>query len=359
MSGSGKTRAAKAKEAKEKEKEKKQTQLVQTTLTQGRRSSVPAVLGATKAEVDRPQNLAVEDMAAGGSEGVLKQILEQLAALNQKVDNQSLKIDQATSSIQKLTDQVSQHTQAIEKLQGATAENRNLAGEAIQIATAAKKEVEEVKGEVRPLQKQIGEQQAYLSMVELKERQNNLRLRAIPEIEQQDLIGFLTTEFSKFWNIKEESDFKIVSAFRLGRLVRKDRSRDCLIILRSREERDKILGLHFANPLDIQDKRVQIYRDIPKQLLDLRTTYSELARLLRLNTIRYRWEFPQGISFTYKQKKVKIRTPEDSQKFLHEHGEDLQKEAAAHWPLPQPELPPGGGKGPIPSELQDKEETPL
>ncbi|XP_077788633.1 uncharacterized protein LOC144328548 [Podarcis muralis] len=114
-------------------------------------------------------------MASGGSETVLNQILEQLAILNKKADEHSTKIDQATSSINKLTDQVAQHTQAIGSLQEAALENRKLAEEAKQKAEEANLKAEAIKVEVKPLHKQISEQQAYLSMTELRNRERQIQ----------------------------------------------------------------------------------------------------------------------------------------------------------------------------------------
>lgn len=341
MSVAGKTRAA---------KKAKQTELLQSTLpVQPRRSSVPTVIDLPERQFKQP---ALEDMAAGGLDPISKEILEQLAALNKKADEQAAKFDQVTATINKLTDQVAQNTQAIGNFEKTISENRKLAEDANTKADQNKKRIEELRGEVRPLSRQVTEQQAYLSMAELKNRESNLRIRNIPELEKEDLAGFLTAEISKFWGLAEEKDFKIVTAFRLGRVAKKDKPRDCLIILRYKQEKDNILGLHFKNPLVIQGKTAEIFRDIPKQLLDLRTIYKDLARLLRNNTIPYRWEFPQGLSFNLKGKKVRIRTAEEQEKFLNDYGEDLRKGTAGTWPPPTPDT-----KDP-PPDIDDKGDNP-
>lgn len=136
----------------------------------------------------------------------------------------------------------------------------------------------------------------------------------------------LTQEFEDFWGLEPDKDFKIVSAFRIGKGGRKNKVRHCLISLRSKEERDKILAHHYKNPLEIEDVRIEIFKDIPKYLLDLRANYGNLVQLLRRNSIIFRWEFPQGLPFNYKGKKVKIRSEEDKVRFLNYHEEDLQKE---------------------------------
>lgn len=326
----------------------KQTTLTLSAASQ-RRSSVPALPSTLPPDIEaasliqagegETEELHLGDMASGTSSSVLEKILEKLEALDKKADLHIAKIEQNTESLNKLTGQVAQNAQSIGELKEAVGENRKLAEDTSQ-------RLEELEKEVRPLSKQVGEHQIYFLMTELRNRETNLRIRSIPEVEEDNLIEFLTKEFAKFWKL-EEKDFKIVSAFRLGRVRRTEKPRDCLIILRSKEERDKILGLHYEKSLDILGKRIEIYKDIPKQLLDLRSNYTELARLLRSNAIIFRWEFPQGLSFTYRGRKIKIKTVEDRDKFLGAHGEDLHKGLG----LPAPELP---GE-PAPSDPQGPE----
>lgn len=331
---SGRTRSAKAK-------------TLQTTLTsQLRRSSVPTIPVAQVEDIEQPRP---EGMASGGDfTSVLNKIFEKLEGLSKQVSDQSDKIDQNTASINNLTQQVNLNAQTIGKLVEDTTANRKIAEE-------AKQKVEEVQGEIKPMRKQIGEHQALLSMIELKNKENNLRIRSVPEIDNENLTEYLTKEFTQFWPLEEEKDFKIVSAFRLGKGGRKIKSRDCLISLRTREERDKILSAHFKTPLEIQESRLEIYKDIPKHLLELRVNYGDLVQLLRSNRIIFRWEFPQGISFTFRGKKVKIKSVEDKDKFLNDYGEDLQKG------IEEPSDPGSGSSSliPAPGELKDPKDTPL
>lgn len=285
-------------------------------ISQLRRSSVPSLSVAQEEELDkiRPKGMASgEDFTS-----VLNKIYEKLDGLSKQVTEQSTKIDQNTASINNLSQQVNLNTQSIGKLLEDTASNRKIAEE-------AKEKVEAVQEEIKPMRKQIGEHQALLSMIELKNKENNLRIRAVPELEKENLIEYLTQEFAEFWSLEEDKAFKIVSAFRLGKGGRKIKSRDCLISLRTKEERDKILSVHFQKTLEIKDSRVEIYKDIPKHLLELRTNYGDLVALLRSSKIVFRWEFPQGLSFTFKGKKVRIRLVEDKEKNLSDYGEDLQK----------------------------------
>nr|XP_028576234.1 E3 ubiquitin-protein ligase TRIM39-like [Podarcis muralis] len=195
-----------------------------------------------------------------------------------------------------------------------------------QIAEGAKEKAVAVEEKLPPIQRQLDGHRSTLSMIELKEKQTNLRIRAVPEAEKDNLVDFLMQEIADFWKSDlEKGEIKIVRAFRLGGGGKKNRVRDCLITLRTKEERDKILSLHFQKTLVIHQSRVEIFKDIPKYLLDLRSDYRDLVGLLRSNRIVFRWEFPQGLSFSFKGRNTKIRSVDDKERFLRDHEEDLQK----------------------------------
>lgn len=263
-----------------------------------------------------------------------KQVAEsskQVAETNKTVAEISGKIDINTKSIIELGNKVNSNTEHIGKLLEETSTIRKIAEEAKEIATATDERLP-------PVVKKLEDHDLALSMIEMQRKERNLRIRAIPESEGDNLVDYLTKEFSEFWQKDlEKEEFKIESAFRLGIRQRRNKPRDCLITLRSKEERDKILDLHYQRTLQIEDSFVEIFKDIPKQILDARSQFRSLVVLLKRNSIPFRWEFPQGLSFKYKGKKRKIKTVEDKDKFLHQHEEDLRKGAESGQDYP------GGG----------------
>ncbi|CAI5776284.1 Hypothetical predicted protein [Podarcis lilfordi] len=278
--------------------------------------------GAAPLQV-KPKGMSSEDvlaLALGKINESLENLSKQVAETNKQVAEALVKIDQNTTSINNLGQKVNTNTETIEKLLQESALTRKTAEEAKDIATATEEKIP-------PIYRQLEDHRLTLSMIELKEKQTYLGIRAVPELEKDNLIDFLTQVFADFWQQDlGEEEFKIVSAFRLGRGGRRNKVRDCLITLRTKEERDKILNLHFRKTLEIHESSVEIFKDIPKHLLDLRFNYGDLVALLRSNRIIFRWEFPQGLSFKYKGRKIKIRSVDDKDRFLKDHGEDLQKE---------------------------------
>lgn len=289
---------------------------------------------------------------AGTDPATLDKILSAIQDLTAKIDLNTSTIKDLGQKVNDVGQKVNINTQAIDKLLQESKETKKTAEE-------AKERVLAVEEKIPPINRRLDDFKEQFALIELKEKQTNLRIRAVPESEEGELIEFLTSELEEYWDLDpQKEEFKIVSAFRLGRVKRKNRARDCLISLRSREERDKILNLHYQKALVIEGVRIEIFKDIPKYLLDLRANYADLVGLLRKSNIPFRWEFPQGLSFSFKQKKIKIRSKEDKVSFLRDFGEDLRKEARTR----VPELPglrsPDLGRHPLGLDQLEKEKQP-
>ncbi|CAI7934907.1 Hypothetical predicted protein [Podarcis lilfordi] len=225
-------------------------------------SGPPGVPTASSSAQPKTKGMASDDALAQALAKInesLDRISKQVAEASDKIDQNTTSINQNTASINNLGQKVNTNTETIQKLLQESASTREIAEEAKEIATATVAEVQE---KIPPLHKQLEDHKSILSMIELKEKQVNLRVRAVPEVEKDNLVEFLTQEFLDFWNPDLGKDsFKIVNAFRLGKGGGK-KVRDCLITLRTKEERDKILSLHFQKTLEIQQSKVEIFKDI-------------------------------------------------------------------------------------------------
>lgn len=256
----------------------------------------------------------------------LESLTKQGAENSRKLTELSIKLDQNTQSVNELGKRVTSNTESINKILEDSANIRKIAEEAKVSADEAKVSADATQEKIVPVCKKLEDHTLALSMLELERRSRNLRLRAVPESEGDNLANFLSKEFSDFWQQElEKEEIKIVTAFRLGRAQGRKKPRDCLITLRSREEREKILSLHFQRTLEIEKSFVEIFKDIPKEILDARTYYKELVGLLKKNEVPFRWEFPQGLSFKFKGRKIRIRSVEDRDQFLNHYREDLLK----------------------------------
>lgn len=249
----------------------------------------------------------------------LEALTKQSTDNSKKLAENSRKLTELTTRLDLNTTTISSHTDSINKLIQENTETRR-------IAESAQSTVEEFKGKFVPIERKVGEHDATLALMELERKGKNLKLRLVPEEEKDDLKEFLTENIHGFWleDWEGEEDFEITTAFRLGRRQGK-KPRDCLITLRSREERDKILNLHFQKALVIGNSQIQIFKDIPRYILQVRTYFKDLVDLLKGNSIPFRWEFPQGLSFNFKGRKIKIKTIQDKDQFLERNFEDLQK----------------------------------
>lgn len=259
----------------------------------------------------------------------LEVLTKQSAELTKQSTENSKKLTELTTRLDLNTTTISSNTDSINRLIQESTETRK-------IAESAKSTAEETRGKVAPIVKKVHEHDAALALLELERKNKNLKLRLVPEEEQDKLGEFLTDKFQEFWNDElegEEDEFAIITAFRIGRKQGK-KPRDCLITLRSKEERDKILNLHFQKALVIKNSQIQIFKDIPKYFLEVRTQFKELVDLLKKNNIPFRWEFPQGLSFIFKGKKFKIKTNQDKEQFLDRNSEDLHKGTVGERDIP-------------------------
>lgn len=282
---------------------------------------------------------APESVTAASMESMTQALLkinQSLEALTKQSTENTKKLTELTARLDLNTTSVATNTESINRLIQESTETRKIAESARSIAG-------ETQEKLAPIEKKVNEHEAALSLLELQRKERNLKLRQVPENEKDNLTEFLTEAILENWQGDlEEDEVEITTAFRLGR-KQSEKPRDCLITFRTKEERDKILNLHYQKALVIGNIQVQIFKDIPKYILEVRTFYRDLANLLRKNFIPFRWEFPQGLSFNYKGKKRRIRTVQEKENFLERNLEDLQKGTVGLAGGGQESTPEGGG----------------
>lgn len=92
--------------------------------------------------------------------------------------------------------------------------------------------------------------------------------------------------------------------------------RDIIIKAITHKMKNLILAEHYQEPLEVLGKRIKIWKELPKEIIQRRKDFKQLVEKLRQEQVCYRWEVPHGISFLYENKKVWIRTREQMQEFL-------------------------------------------
>lgn len=146
-------------------------------------------------------------------------------------------------------------------------------------------------------------------MTEMRQKQLHLKFRGVDEETNEDIKEKMTKELSKWLGIKEEEvAFSIENAFRIKMRPQQIRPKkllgDCLVIFNSIEMKNLILKTSYREKLIINERPIIIYKEIPVRLLRKREGYRQVVGVLKRNGIQYRWEFPEGIAFFYKDKKI-------------------------------------------------------
>lgn len=88
---------------------------------------------------------------------------------------------------------------------------------------------------------------------------------------------------------------------------------------------DLILAKQYQEPMEILEKRIKIWKELPRDLINQRKEYRQLIDRLRHEQVWYRWEIPRGVSFMYNQKRYLIKTYDQMREFLTNTKREFQK----------------------------------
>ncbi|XP_053229072.1 uncharacterized protein LOC128406054 [Podarcis raffonei] len=161
----------------------------------GSTSGLPASSAAASVPVhSKPRGMSTEEalvVALVKINDSLEQLHKKTDVINAKVDAANIKIDLIAESINNLGQNVNTNTETIQKLIQESTLIRQTADEAREKAVAAECKATQLERERVPaLQRQLDEHKLTLVMIELKEKQTNLRIRALPELEKESLTEF-------------------------------------------------------------------------------------------------------------------------------------------------------------------------
>lgn len=279
-------------------------------------------------------------------------ILKMLAEIKQSQSNVEHKLEQVDNRIgrmdKKMDETVNELKGQIKEIFRRTQLNEEGLKKTRLELKDIKREKEKVKAEVMDLNKAQEEMKDIIAMNELRQREVNLRLRAVPEVQNENIKEKLVIELAEWMGISvEEMAKNVQNAFRMriSPTRTKRYTGDCLITFKDKEMRNKILQKNREKRLNIEGNYIIIFKDIPIRLLKRRDSYKPLVQALKKNKIEFRWEFPEGLSFTYRGKKHKLLNQEETGKFLRKYKE-LRVETNGR----------GGAEGGVPGELESKEE---
>nr|XP_028571573.1 uncharacterized protein LOC114589378 [Podarcis muralis] len=255
-------------------------------------------------------------------------ILKMFAEIRQSEKNLELKLEQVDNRIGKMEKKIDETVNELkgqlkEVFRRTQAVEEGLKKTRLEVKDVRREE-DKIKAEILDLNKNQEEMKDLIAMNELRQKEVNLRFRAVPEVQGENIKVKLITELASWLEIStEEMENAVQSAFRMKAKSARNKRLvgDCLVIFKEREMRNMILQKNKEKRLNIGGNYIIIFKDIPVRLLKRRESYKELVQTLKRNNIEFKWEFPEGISFTYRSKRQKLTSPEETSKFLRKYKE--------------------------------------
>lgn len=292
----------------------------QTTLTSG---SGLQVRRQSTAETD--PNADIKDLIMGMEKslndkldiltGNIQQNSKLIIDLTTQISDLSLKNKELDKSVQELKSKSTKQEEMTKKLQ---MENKDI-----------KKSQDSTKEEINDLKRAHEELLDDISLMEMRQKETVLRFRGVPQTHDEQIQEKLSQEIANWLGVEvEEMLLDIDKIFRI-KSERSDTYKgpgDCLIFFNSRLLKDKILHQKGQVKLVIDDRPIKIFKEIPKRILKKRQNYKTVTEALRKNSIRFRWEFPEGITFTYKDRRKTLRSVDELGKFWRKYKKELTGE---------------------------------
>lgn len=159
------------------------------------------------------------------------------------------------------------------------------------------------------------------AIAELKAKEKSVRIRGIPETKEGNIFVKLIEEIAIFMNKDPEFfENEIDKLFRVNSIIAKQKGlpRDVIVFFVRKTVRDNFLNLHNESPFRFDNQELRVLKDIPGRILRKRREYMNLTSFLRAEGVTYRWELPEGLTFWWKKKRIRILTPDQAKKFLRQ-----------------------------------------
>lgn len=195
-----------------------------------------------------------------------------------------------------------------------------------------KEKVKDVETKVQEMEEQIknikAEKDKMEMKYEIKIRELQLRFRGLEEEEGEDVRDTVVKLVAEILDIKVEAadkELDHVFRFKSWKTNRGKFPGDVIVNILSRRVKDNIIRQNKQNPIEYKGKRVQILREMPRQVIIERKSYRELTDKLKKQGVRFRWEMPLGLSFSYDNAQHRITSTEQMTKFLNDYGKDFEQ----------------------------------
>ncbi|XP_048348478.1 uncharacterized protein LOC125431645 [Sphaerodactylus townsendi] len=187
--------------------------------------------------------------------------------------------------------------------------------------------INEVEDKLETLKDQFTNQMDGMAMLELRQKETFLRIRGLPEEEKENLLERLLPMLSQIWNMEEGTAAREIDRlYRANSKIARDKKlpRDIVIKFVRKNLRDQILYNHSKSKLCIDGNPLIILKEIPTAIRRKRKDYMGLADTLRMNNIRFRWNLPEGLSFSFEERNYNINNVPKAQEFLSKNKISLK-----------------------------------
>lgn len=87
--------------------------------------------------------------------------------------------------------------------------------------------------------------------------------------------------------------------------------------------KEDIVKQQYSSSLKVEEKII-IMKELPRKMVQDRKVFKKLTVKLKQKDIRFRWEIPQGMSFTYREVTRTITTINQMGQFLADYVEDFE-----------------------------------
>ncbi|XP_042299833.1 uncharacterized protein LOC121917777 [Sceloporus undulatus] len=180
-------------------------------------------------------------------------------------------------------------------------------------------DMKKMETKVDTLYKDQQEGQESILKLQLKQRENCLKLRGLPENVNENLYTLLSPILAKFIGESETLfPWEIDRIYRINSRIAKTRRlpRDIMIYFVRKQTKEIILRQSFNTKLLIEGKEITILRDIPGKILKRRKEYNFLIEQLKARKILYKWDDLDGVIVTWKQRRVRLNSVEQARSFF-------------------------------------------
>ncbi|XP_060129614.1 uncharacterized protein LOC118084639 [Zootoca vivipara] len=255
-----------------------------------------------------------------------KTLSDKLDSVESKLENNSKVISELTGQIKELFGKNKEMEKAVKELNIKVNNQEDNISKLTSESRDLKRIQERNDKERRELLKTQEDLADQLALIEMRQKELILRLRGVPERQGERIEEKLFKELANWLGVKEED--LMMDVDKIYR-IRGDRSKkfkgpgDCLIFLNSGLLKDKILQRKKQEPLVIEGKSIAIFKEVPKRFRVKRLKYKRLTDALSAKGIWYVWEFPEGLTFTFKERRKTIKSIEDAENFLERSGKEL------------------------------------